>query len=120
MTSIRSSGEPAVELRALERRLPRVDRRLEPLAERVQRHPGLAVAHLAQRELELALAAEVVDPRLLDLVDRRGRVHCREGGALQCLGIHGSAEVTNALPRPSYKLSQAVHSLARRAERAAS
>ena len=34
---------------------------LDPLANRVQRHPRLAVAHLAERELQLALPAEVAD-----------------------------------------------------------
>ena len=98
VTSTLLLGQPAVELGALERLLPRVDRGLELLAQRVQRHPRLAVAHLAERELQLALAAEVLDADLLDLVDRRGRVGSCERGVLECLGVHGSAEVTN-VPR---------------------
>ena len=101
-------GQAAVELRARELRLARVDRRLEPLAERVERHARLAVAHLAQRELQLALAAEVLDAHVLDLVDRRGRRDCGERGVLECLGVHGSAEVTNVpsacLNRPDERL----------------
>ncbi len=77
-----------------------VDRRFEPLAQRVQRHTGLAVAHLPQRELELALAAEVLDADGLDLVDGRGRLGSCERGVLECLGVHGSGEVTNAV-RPA-------------------
>jgi hypothetical protein len=80
--------------------LSRVDRRLERLAERVQRHPGLAVANLAERELQLALPAEVLDANLLDLVDRRGRLGSPKCGVLECLGVHGSAEVTNG-PAPA-------------------
>ena len=76
-------------------RLTFVDRSLEPLAQRVQRHPRLAIAHLSQRELQLALAAEELDADVLDLVDRRGRSGSCERGVLECLGVHGSAEVTN-------------------------
>ena len=85
-------GQPPVELGARELGLARVDRRLEPLAERVQRHPGLAVAHLAERQLELALPPEVLDAhaarsRRVDVAacDRCERV------VLECLGVHGSA-----------------------------
>ena len=88
-------GQPPVELGTRQLRLARVDRGLEPLAERVQRHPRLAVAHLAERELQLALPAEVLDADLLDLVGGRGRLDSCEGGVLECLGVHGSAEVTN-------------------------
>ena len=88
-----------VELGPRQLRLARVDRCLEPLAERVQRHPRLAVAHLAQRVLELALPAEVLDADLLDLVGRRGRLGSCEGCVLECLGVHGSAEVTNGSRR---------------------
>ena len=91
-------GEPPVELRALELGRARVDRALEALAERVQRHARLAVADLAERELQLALAAEELDAHLLDLVDRRGRLDGCECGVLECLGVHGSAEVTNVPP----------------------
>ena len=54
------------------------------LAERVQRHPRLAVAHPAQGLRELALAPEVADARLLELVDARGA----RDRAL-CLGFQG-------------------------------
>ena len=90
-------GEAPVELGPLERLLPRVDRGLESLAERIQGHPRLPVPHLAERELQLALAAEELDADLLDLVDRRGRLGSCERGVLECLGVHGSAEVTNVL-----------------------
>ncbi len=50
--------ETAVEVCPAEFLRPHVDRSLEPLSQRVQRHAGLAVAHLTQGELELALAAE--------------------------------------------------------------
>ncbi len=88
-------SELAIELGALELVLARGDRALEPLAQSVQRHAGLTVANLAERELELALAPEEVDPYLLDLVDRRCRLGSGERGVLECLGVHGSAEVTN-------------------------
>ena len=95
VTSTRSSVRRRSSVGARELRLARVDRGLEPLAERVQRHAGLAVAHLAERELQLALAAEELDAYVLDLVDRRGRLDSCERGVLECLGVHGSAEVTN-------------------------
>ena len=60
-------GQRAVELGALELLAPRRQRGLEPVAQRVERHPGLAVAHGAQGLRELALAAEVADARLLEL-----------------------------------------------------
>ena len=90
-------GESAVELGALETRRTRVDRGLEPLAERVQRHPGLAVADLAERELELALAPEELHARLLDLVDRRRRGDGRERGVLEFLGVHGRPRLPTCL-----------------------
>ena len=93
-------GQPPVELGALETGSARVDRALQALAERVQRHAGLAIANLAERELQLALAAEELDARVLDLVDRRGRLDGCESGVLECLGVHGSAEVTN-VPAPA-------------------
>src|SRR5205823_1356560 len=60
-----------LELRPLERRLLRRDRRLELLADRVERHPALAVADAAQRLLQLALPAEVANARLVELLERR-------------------------------------------------
>ena len=101
MTSTRSSVSRRSSSRALELRLARVDRGLQPLAQRVERHARLAVANLAERELQLALAAEELDPHPLDLVDRRGRLEGCERVFLECLGVHGSAEVTNALASDS-------------------
>jgi hypothetical protein len=91
-------GEAAVELRSVQRGLSRVDRSLELLPQRIERHPRLAIAYLSQRELQLALAAEELDADVLDLIDRRGRGGSCERGVLECLGVHGSAEVTNVPP----------------------
>ena len=81
-------AQPSVELGALERVAPSVERRLEALPERVQRHPGLAVSHLTERLRQLRLATQEADADLLDLV--RGR---RRGDRLECLvferrGVH--------------------------------
>ena len=61
----------------LERRLPLVDRGLEALAHGVQRHAGLPVTHLAQRELQLALAAEEADAHLVERVEGISRARSR-------------------------------------------
>ncbi len=82
-------GEPPVELRPLERGLPGGDGRLDALAGRVEGHPGLPVANLAQRELELALPAEVLDAHALDLVGRRGGGDGLRGSLLERLDVHG-------------------------------
>ena len=71
MTSTTSSRSAPVELLAGERPLALVDRGLEPLADAVEQHAGLAVADGAERLRELALAAEVADAHVLDLVGRR-------------------------------------------------
>ena len=92
--------QPSVELGALELPLSRIDSRLEPLPQRVERHACLPVAHLPERELQLALAAEILDAHLFDVVDRRGRTDGGESDVLECLGVHGSAEVTN-VPAPA-------------------
>ena len=47
-------------------------RPLQPPAQLVQRHAGLAVAHLAQRLRELGASAEEADAHALELVGRRG------------------------------------------------
>src|SRR3954447_15805079 len=60
-----------VELLALERRAPLVERGLEPLADAVQEHAALAVADASQRLRQLALPAEVADARVVQLVERR-------------------------------------------------
>ena len=85
--------QPGIELRPRELLLAPVDRGLEPLAHRVQRHPGLAVAHLAQRLLDRALPPEVLDAHGLDLVGRRRRRRGRESLALECVGIHEGPSV---------------------------
>ena len=91
--------QPLVELGTGELGVARVDRRLEPLAHGVQRHAGLAVAHLAQRLLERALAPEVLDADGLDLGGRARGGGCSEPFALECLGVHEASERTNAPAR---------------------
>src|SRR3954462_4051311 len=89
-------GQRALELGALEGFAPLRERRLEPVAQRVERHPGLAVAHGAQRLGQLALAAEVADARLLQLGGaRRARDRALRLG-FQGLGVH-RATVPSAL-----------------------
>ena len=65
-------AQPPVELVVGELALARVDRRLEPLADAVEPHAALAVAHPAQRLGDRALAAEEAHADVLDLVRRRG------------------------------------------------
>src|SRR5204863_8792370 len=67
------TGERLLELLAAEPVEALGDGLFEALAQRVQRHARLAVADLAQRQLELALAAEVLDTQGIELVQRRGR-----------------------------------------------
>ena len=81
-------GEPPVELGTRERRVAVVDRRLDPHAGRVQAHARLAVPHLAQRELERALPAKVLDPDRLDLVGARRGTDRRQRRPLDCLDVH--------------------------------
>jgi len=50
-----------------------LDGLLDRLASRVERHAGLTVAHVAERELQVALAPEVADARLVELRERPGR-----------------------------------------------
>ena len=64
-------AQPPVELVAGECPLALVDRSFEPLADAVQQHPGLAVAHRAERQRELALAPEEPDAHVLDRVGAR-------------------------------------------------
>ena len=87
-------GEAPVELGPLEVVLARGDRRLDPLAGGVQGHPRLAVAHLAERELQLALPAQVLDPNGLDRVRRRRGGDRREGRLLERLDVHGRIEAS--------------------------
>ena len=81
-------GQRAVELDPLELRLAGRDRLLDRLARRVQGHARLAVAHLAERELEVARAAEVADAQLLELVGGRGGLDRAQGLALERLRVH--------------------------------
>ncbi len=82
-------GDRPVELRALERRLPRGDGLLDGLAGGIQRHARLAVADLAQRELQRALPSQVRDARVVELGERAGGRDRVESLALQRLRIHG-------------------------------
>ncbi len=67
-------GELRVQLGALELGLAGGDRGLDRLTGRVERHPGLPVADLAQGELELALPSEILHARLVEVGERgRGR-----------------------------------------------
>ena len=82
-------GQAAVELGSAEHLLAPVDRALEALAERVQRDAGLAVPHVAERELERALASQVLDPDVLDLVGRRRGLERGQRVGLERLRVHG-------------------------------
>ena len=102
-------GQPGVELGALQLGLAGIDRRLEPLAHGVEGHPGLAVAHLAERLLERALATEILDPHDLDPVGRR---RGRGGGkslALECVGVHEGSSLPTRSPGPN-RSRPSVHS----------
>ena len=83
-------GETPVEIGACQLILPRVERGLELLADRVQRHPGLPVADVPERLLERALTAEVLDASLLDRVQRRRRGCSTEGLGFERLRVHGA------------------------------
>src|SRR4029079_2670466 len=87
-------GEAPVELGPLELRLARGDRRLDPLAGGVQGHSRLTVAHLAERELQLALAPQILDPNSFDRVRRRRGGDRREGRLLERLDVHGRIEAS--------------------------
>ena len=87
------AGQGRVEGRILHRPgelgVPLRDRLLDALAEGVQGHSGLPVAHFAQRELERALPAEGLHARLVQLV---GRGRSRDRGqrlAFERLDVHG-------------------------------
>ncbi len=58
------------------------------LAHRVERHAGLAVAHLAQRELQRALATEIADAHLVELGERPRLGSGGECLLLEVVGIH--------------------------------
>ena len=81
-------GQRTVELGALEGGLARIDGALDRFPGRVERHARLAVAHLAERELERAAAPEVADAQLLQLRSRRGSLDGAQGLALERLRVH--------------------------------
>ncbi len=72
-----------------ELRPARLHGRLDPLAERVQSHPALAVADLTERELQRALAAEVADARVVELGVVRGARDRGERLTFERLDVHG-------------------------------
>ena len=72
----------------LELAIALLERRLDRLAGGVQRHSGLAVADLAQCELQRALAPEVAHAQLLERVGVRGRCDRGPCFALERLGVH--------------------------------
>src|SRR5437588_4214517 len=82
-----------LELRALQLVLPRRERLLDRLAGRIQGDTGLAVAHLAQRELQLRAATEVADARLVELGGRRRGLDRGQRLALERLWVHLTATV---------------------------
>src|SRR5947209_5768018 len=94
--SLRCAGERHVErlveplqLSELQLGLPRVECGFETLARSVQRHAALAVTYATQRLLQLALAAEVADPGLVQRGTRgRGRDRALSF-ALEGLDVHG-------------------------------
>ena len=83
-------GQTAVEVGAGELRLTRVERRLELLANGVQRHPRLAVADVSQRLLEGALATEKLDARSLNRIHRARRRRGGESFAFERLRVHAA------------------------------
>ena len=89
----RLTGERDVEVDVLddvraELALALLQRLLDRRPRRVQRHAGLAVAHLAQRQLQRALPAQVADAQLLEPVGVRGRGDRGPCFALERRGVH--------------------------------
>ena len=87
-------AQAPVELGPHELRLADRDCGLDPLRNGVHRHPRLAVPYLAERELECALPAEVLDPHRLDPVRRRRGVDRRVCSLLERLDVHGTFEAS--------------------------
>src|SRR5439155_4707083 len=81
-------AQAAIELLVGERARALGERRLETLADPVQEHPALAVAHLAQRQRELALAPEVAHAHLLERVARRRALDRGRSFALVLVPVH--------------------------------
>ncbi len=88
VTSTRSVASLSSELGARELRLPGGERRLDRLAHGVERHAALAIAHVAQRELEGAPATEVADPDLRERGERPRLGSGDERLLLEVVGIH--------------------------------
>src|SRR5882757_6202401 len=86
--------EPPLELLLLDPDELVRDRRLDRLAHGVQRHAGLAVAHLAERLLQLALPPEKGDGNTLDLFRGRGLLQPSLRVALVGLPIHGGDSIS--------------------------
>ena len=87
------AGERHVEVGVLddvrgELALALLQRLLDRGARCVQRHPRLAVAHLAQRQLERALAPEIANAELLERVRIGGRCDRGPCFALERRGVH--------------------------------
>src|SRR5262249_29621409 len=84
----RLGGETLFELGARKLRFPLGERGLYRLADGVERHAGLAVAHVAQCELERAAPADVASP---DICKRSKRSRLGSGGEgllLEVVGVH--------------------------------
>ena len=58
------------------------------------RKSELKLAHLAERELQLALAPHILDPNGFDRVRRRRGGDRREGRLLERLDVHGRIEAS--------------------------
>src|SRR5262249_2735975 len=65
-----------------------LDRRLQQNAQPVQPLTGVAVANLAQRLLQLALATEIPNTRVVELVERSGTRNRPERLVLELLRVH--------------------------------
>jgi hypothetical protein len=77
--------ELVVQFGLADRGATRLERLLNLLADRVEPHAGLAVADLAQLQLQRAVPAEPVDGGLLDLVGRLRPVE--RGGRVAHIGV---------------------------------
>ena len=82
-------GQGAVELGALQLGLASGNGSFDGNADGVQRHSGVAVAHLAERQLQVARAPEVADAELLELVPGRSGLDRAQRVVLQRLRVHG-------------------------------
>jgi hypothetical protein len=107
-------AQAPVELAAVEFLPPRGDGQLDGLAHSVQRLPRLAVAHLAERLLQIALASEVANARVVQLLGRRGTRNRAQSLAFKRLRIHRATVprwLTVALPAVSHPRGRPLASL---------